>query len=385
MARPITYSKGIRREVMLALGNTAVLPKKSIKHLPCNAEMISRKLSIMQKEGVVGRYKNVYYQARALNEREEYYREMPVGYWEYAEKYIEPARSRIWNGPVEYDRIVKEADTQLFVRSSGIDAYLEEKPPIKEVGMIRRGCAFYNSREIKQFAPKNEHRKYDGSRINGCLIGESGIYPIYNIGSETIEWYKATEERMKILFNRLGANMYRPMNVFADIILYSNPDKITNILNKGMHLRNNVRYKYLQVDFLYEQMLAVPENESGKLLLKIISTEGWENRILDDFIQREQQSRYQTVSVACDGIETTDSGNTYILLFCIPDLNKLSLFSNRARMENDKERFKVYCFEEQVGVIAKELGGYAHIYTVNLKEYYEQYMKDYNEYRKSFE
>lgn len=363
---------------MLLLHNVGALPRQTIKMLPWRTDMMLRKMRSLVKEGVLVNNKDIY----IINIRDEnkwYYEELPDGYKDYYEKYLAPNRKRVSGTEVERDKITKDVEAYIMAYSSGLASMMHEKKDISSARnkIVRGDRGYYTSREIKILSSKTEHSKYDGSRLNGCIIGESGMYPVYNIGSGALLWNKATEGKLKIFLTNIGRKLYvSKMDITTKIIMYRNISALEHLLKN----RREGNAKYLSVDFLYEYMLAIPFTDEGKILLDMISREGWRERILSDFIPTEQQSRYKGVSVACDGIEETETGNCYILLYCIPDINKLKLFSERANLENDKSKFKVLCFEDQLPFIAKRLGNAAQIYSIDIKEYYKLFIQEYNNY-----
>ena len=81
-----------------------------------------------------------------------------------------------------------------------------------------------------------------------------------------------------------------------------------------------------------------------------MKTRGWKKNILTSVLQGH--TKPQTV-IPCDAI---DNG-CHELVFCIPDIERLARFIRIAKQKNDKQMFRIYCFEWQRKMIEEALDG----------------------------
>ena len=93
---------------------------------------------------------------------------------------------------------------------------------------------------------------------------------------------------------------------------------------------------------------------------------GWRNELRRNFLEGMELN--PRGSVPCDAMD----GETYIDLFCIPDIQKLKVFIKRAQYENDPTKYIIYCFDYQTEFVKKFAGDTVQIYDTPIKDYIVQ-------------
>ena len=121
-------------------------------------------------------------------------------------------------------------------------------------------------------------------------------------------------------------------------------------------------------------MYAIPEDRNGVLLLRMMTQAGWRKKILDSIISEEAQRASSKINIDCDGYD--EEKGIYQLIFCIPDLAKLKNYIKRAQIEDEKNKFRIYCYTHQLPVIAAIAGEYVQVSKVDIEKYYERYFKE---------
>lgn len=377
MSNKISYMRGIRRDIVKLLYQQGYIYSKALPLLRDNPRITQRKLRQMEKEGVINiqKEKGMITLKNYITNRVQYESCMPEGYEEYYRN-VASQEKKYLSDDKALSRAKKSSETYIFAYGSGIPVAFDEKPLLTQEGcMIKKeDVAYYTSKEIKQcVAYMEESNKLDAGRINGCMVSPGGIYPIYNIGYRTIEWRKLDEEKIKIHIKRtINDRSEIKGTVNSCILLHKRSNVIHQILHK--RVQKNGDKQTICIDFMYEHMYILPLSRQGQMMMEIMSTEGWKKQLLDDFIPKEKQSENRNLTIACDGVEEKDGHVSYILLFAIPDINRLKLFLSRAQMDNDKSKYKVYCFTHQYDIVVRELEDYAEIFGLDIEEYYKQYM-----------
>ena len=382
-----SYKHGIRRQVMKYIYNFGWMPDKATtlfrEH---ESRIVQRKIKIMEQEGILKQNKQM--QMTVFNEypakRQIYEKDMPKGYAEYYENVASLNKKDAYHSKQRKRKVDKDIESQIMMDNAKVRSLYGEKPLIlnKESLIDLSIPTYYNSKELKMYCKNKESvKKYNATRMNGCMFSAGGIYPTYHVGNRIMEWKKVTEENIKRHIRWVAeSKCNKDVEISSCIMLYSGEKVLSDILHCSVvKQKDNKTRQLMMIDFMYEHMYALPLSVKGEQMIEIMSTDGWKQRMLDDFIARENQAQYKNLTVACDGMESENGENVYTLLYCIPDLNKLKLFQSRAEIVENKKQFKVICFKHQIYLVAKELGNYAEIYTVDIEDYYKQYMQEIEE------
>ena len=83
----------------------------------------------------------------------------------------------------------------------------------------------------------------------------------------------------------------------------------------------------------------------------------------------EEMQDTSYVNYVCDHYDKESKVGT--LVFCIPDIVRLKKFLETAKLQNDRKKFRIICFDYQKEFVKKVIGYNAQIYTTSFEEYYK--------------
>lgn len=386
------YKKGKRIEIIKALYATGSLPYRSLRLYEWNPVITQRVVHDMAKEGIVkivrtesGKQINL---GKWNDLKEDYMDYLPTAYLEYYDKELQNEVRKALNDRIRGDRLQKNGEVILIMHESGIGSFPDEKKEIRrrDVGITGKDKMYFTSKEIKGVLPfeiivekENEvTKKIRNSRMHGFMVSPGGMYAVYNIGMHLIEWERYGECNMERHLERvLGCKMdgYSQKKVGArpsidcllfatDVMMFAKVILNENTKNRTMTLLN--------IDYAYEDMYGLPLNHDGKRMLTIMGTDGWKERMEQRMLPDANEGSGRSYSVACDRY----MNGTYILLFAIPNITRLKQFLKRAVLENDRDKFHIYCFTYQIPLITYLAQGYVTIQTYDLSAYYQIEVED---------
>lgn len=386
----INYAIGYKNEILQLLHICGVIPYRSLRLLSANYRMYQRAIIDMKNAGVVivdkrGGEKNV----RLLNHRwrrAEYENFIPEEYMKYYEQTAVGVISDLSSGSKNKTtpgRILKNSATQIMMYACGIEIS-PDKRDLRNEMLEDDDLIYYNSNEIKQiesYHDKVTHEKKEGeynkklinSRINGVLISPGGVYAIYNIGNSLIEWKRFGEVKMAAYIAGLIRHKSISdisINEPKEAIVIARTDSLYTKICLGSYNKNS-KTILMNIDYAYDRLYAVPESRNGIIMLKMMIKNGWQRKILDSILSKEEQLAQNIVSVECDGYDV--SAGIYKLVFCIPNLQKLKSFTTRAELASERDRFYIYCFDYQTKLITDVAGTNVKILKTNIEKFYNDY------------
>ena len=384
------YKKGYKNEIIQLLHIVAVIPYRSLRLLSDNCRMYQRAVREMAEDKTVivdkrGGEKNI----RLLDyssRRVEYEKYVPKGYAEYYEKTasekIKALSDNINKSASE--RVMKNSATQIMMYACGIEIGPDKRDLRCEM-LEDSDLAFYSSNELKQIESYRDTvtyqnkqgektKKLSNSRISGLLTSPGGIYAVYNIGESLIEWKKFGEVKMSAYITQLiskkslsEVKIDEPKNA---VVIARDESLFVKICNESY--RKNEKAIILNMEYAYDRLYIVPEDQNGILLVKMMITSGWRGKILNMILRKEEQMNAAEVSVDCDGYDTEN--NICKLVFLIPNLIKLKAFITRALLETDKTRtYQIYCYSFQAKMISELAGNYVKILSIDIVKFFDQY------------
>lgn len=386
------YKKGKRIELLKAVYATGSLPYRSLRLYDWQVRITQRVVHEMVDERLLkivktetGKQINL---VKWDDKKADYMDYLPIEYLEYYESELKEEVRQSVSVRTRGERLQKSAELILIMHESGIGSYPDEKVSIRksEVRITHATKMYFTSREIRGVMPyhtkverdKDGKRKVGGSRMHGLMVSPGGVYAVYNIGSHLIEWERYGETNMarhidRVLDWRMDGYLERKekdktevecMLFAADVAMFERV-----ILNENKKRRTMT---LLNIDYAYENMYGLPLNHDGKRMLAIMSSKGWQERMRIRMLPEETGMDSLSYTVACDAYV----GGKYILLFCIPNINKLKMFLKRAAVENNKDKFHIYCFTYQVSLVVSLAGGYTTIHSYGLPQYYDIELKE---------
>lgn len=376
------YKKGKRIEIIKAVYACGCLPYRCLRLYPWKIKITQAAVLAMAKEGLLEIKKTK--AGKQINLKNwndaslEYMDYLPSSFLINFEKEMKEEVRKSFYDFSRGERLHKNAEIILMMHESGIKSYPNEKKDIREknVWINNADKMYFTSMEIKAVKPykvetgmdKDGVKKIIGSRLNGMLATPGGDYGVYNVGNRLIEWERYGESKMAQHLQRVLSEKrknYEKKDV--ECLLLASDEKL---FIRVIENENDKQYKkkkiLLNIDYAYESMYGLPIDHNGEKMLAIISSAGWKERMKERMMPEGAESR-AAYSVACDGC----INDIYILLFCIPDIAKLKMFYKRAKLENDKKKFEIYCFTYQIPMLAALVGDCVTLRSIELEEYYK--------------
>lgn len=384
------YKKGYKNEIIQLIYLCGLVPYRSLRLLADHPQLYQRAVKDLTEEKILtddkkGGERNIRLQDRR-KKKEEYEPYIPSEYIEYYEEETRLVLRRL--GENDYTSAKKEirnSDTKVMMYAAGIDISPDKKD--LETEMIEKDdCGYYGSTEFKsvigyQATVTNESRnkkeisqKILNSRVNGLLISPGGTYAVYNIGKELIEWRRKGELKMassiSALMRSISAEKYSVTTKKECIIIAQTHTQYIHICNNTNEKRP-YKINHINIDYTYDRVYAVPDNRDGVKLLAIMKRRNWKEIILDSILTKEERRNALNTNIDCDGYDSETELSK--LIFCIPDLVKLKNFVKRALIEDDRDKFKVYCFTNQLPLITGFASNSVQITCVEFDKYIERY------------
>lgn len=374
------YRKGKRIEIIKAVYACGCLPYKSLHLYPWKPKLTQRTVLAMGREGLLEIKKTK--AGKQINLKNwndasaEYMSYLPSVYL----RHYEEIKEEVFRSPNDFskgDRLHKNAEVILMMHESGIGSYPDERKDVrkKDVWISSGDKMYFTSWEIKNVKPykaeagmdKDGVKKIVGTRLRGLLVSPGGDYGVYNLGNRLIEWERYGESKMARHLQRVleeKRENYEKKDVEC-LLLASDEMLFMRVIEN----ENSKRYKrgkiLLNIDYAYENMYGLPINHDGEKMLAIMSSAGWKGRMIERLMPEGMENR-AAYSVTCDGY----INGVFILLFCIPNITRLKMFYRRAKLENDKKKFEIYCFTYQIPMLAALTGDCVTLRSIELEEYY---------------
>lgn len=400
MNKGTNYRKGKKNEILKLLHMCGALPYKGVHYLDGSPRLTMRRIREMEQAGIVevyprGKTKKAgvsrevietpihFYLKNYREKNKEYSEYLPVGYKEHyvyiASKYTTFCKT----DKERRDRILKNADVYMMMYGAGIRTLNEDKECLAKTNCLINldEGYYYTSREIKEslgYELGKSNNEVKHTRIMGCYMSPGGIYGVYNIGERLIEWSRYGELKMKGYLERVIRVKIKTQEPFETIdgAILAVKDMLfcEKIINNEYAEDKRAREGriYLNIDYAYKQLYGVPSNVIGQKILKIMGVQNWKAKMHRMIIKEdERKENGKHYSINCDGYKD----GVYVLMFCDGDLVKLKQYIKRAELEEDKTKFKIYCFDYQVPLIVK-IGGYSsEIFKVDFELFYERFME----------
>lgn len=380
------YKKGYKNELIQLIYLCGIVPYRALRLLAEEPRMYQRAAREMEKEGLVvidskGGEKNLRLQENWRENRDKYEEYIPCEYVKYHDDVTKniPKMLGMKSSYSIAKREICNGNTKIMMYVAGIAI----GPDRVEIGSEEELNGYYMSQEIKgtgwyvkttnkEFGQnKDSMRNYANTRINGMLASSSTgkKYAVYNIGNRVIEWNRKGEVRIAACIKALGRETWDK----EAIIIARNYKQYIRIINNTNEKGAGKRI-LINIDYTYDHIYAVPEDSNGVKLLRIINTQNWKKRIINSVCSEEEQEAAMHTSIDCDGYN--EENNIHNLVFCVPDLVKLKNFVKRAQIEDDRSRYRIYCYDFQAPLIQELSAGAVKISVVGIDKYINQYFHE---------
>ena len=272
---------------------------------------------------------------------------------------------------MQQDKFYNDVAAKLFSQIAGIET--ESVPELNEREIDSDSAAYYDSAKVKRLgsfrADLSESKKLMNSRINGLVISPGGVYSVYNTGKTVPEWKKDGETKMASSIQALiGRSMreYSATSYDKEAVIISKKDSNFVRIMQGEGRKGKFRRTLMNIDTAYERMYAIPYTHDGVKLFKIMQQDGWQGNVKTQILSAEEIEESNYVSVACDGYDRREG--IYKLVFCIPNMSKLKAFSKRAGIEENRDKYHVYCYKSQLPIVAPMIGDNAKVFAIDIDD-----------------
>lgn len=387
------YKKGNRIEILKALYSGGALPYRALRLLNGTERLNQRLIRVMEKEGYVEICKDnrsgkkIFLPSAWREHYSNEYGDYMSEHYElnYMELEVEMGKAKSEKEETRAERYIRCGEICLLMHMAGIGSYPDEKKVLGiSTCVLEIGDAMYFSGlEVKRAASYVSDVFYvDGikqvinTRLHGLVISPGGDYAIYNIGRRLLEWEQYGETKMSkaitdVLYRETDGKRKRQGPIReTECILFGEDDLIFSKVVTS-DISRNKSLTLMNIEYAYNEIYGLPTNKNGIKMMRIMKEEKWKQKMkhyLLEGIDTREESRY---GIVCDGVKDE---NTYILLFCIPNLQKLKMFLKRAYRENNKTKFEIYCFSYQIPLLVMLAVNVATIRSVELDDYIKQYI-----------
>lgn len=397
MNEKANYGKGRRRELTKQMMSYGMVLYRSLRYLDeTDKKMSQRILREMERENTVRFAKDpkiVYLKNPTANKK--LMDAMPEGYG-YQNMLSAQKRNRALVSSCEESyriRLYKTVDTLMFMSAAGVLTLPDKKPvirkmitkemqeidkddiePYKEkkedepITIDAKGSYYYTSTDYKSITGYvdligSSSKKVIGSRSLGCMLSGGNVYVVYHVGQNLIEWKQRGEERMAHHLAQLFSKIYEPYIGQTDVVV----DRAIVLAEDDFvfqQIIENESSTLMNIDYTYQKMYGVTLDISGRRLLEKMKDSNFENRIMASILDDGEIHDSNMTRTACDGYNKETK--VYSMVFCSPDICKLKHFIKAAYRDNDKKKYRIYCYTHQLPLIISLAGEYAEIYSMDI-------------------
>lgn len=367
------YFEGKRKEIVRLILNNGCIPLQDLDLVTDNTATFRQQIYIMINEGVLykERKNHLYYVTfkdfgvngslltEGFNENDPL-----LKYYKYFGS--DDSHFLISGSHQHKRRRMYNAEVGIFMEAAGLASQIGQKPNLYKSSLPRDCNAYFNSREVKGVDTYSISMDKDTQQLigktynNGIIVTPGGTYAVINTGDSFLQ-FDAGETKFKNYVEHLAATKSLP-KYNGCILLTRNYDAQYNYLTAET---NNWQAKLNNLLFGYEKVYAVNIDREGINFIKLLSFSDWDNKLMSDFLAGKPRNPNSIVE--CDG----QDDEAYYLLYCKPDLMKLKQFVTAAKSVDEKDKFRIICFDEQKDLLLRYTEDSCRIFTTPLKEYME--------------
>lgn len=325
---------------------------------------IQKMMTDLIKEGKIEKYKigtnkSVY----CLKDYEKYideYREnMKEGYVEdflefgkkdiYFIKIKSPDKKNNKTNESRIRKIISDSEILIFMHIINLKSYINEKPYLAQLSPENnKGMFYYSGKEIKRFLDykdeveiKDNIKKIGTTRLNGIILAPSNNYMIYNFQDKIKLWHVTGEYKIKQEISKKIIPNYNNKDIQNGIIFGYNLNTFSDLITQENKIPG---INYEIIDRLFKHLYIFTYDNIATEHIKIILSPTRTKKI-KEIIFGEIHLPYNKESPFCDNYNPQEL--TYDLAFCIPDIIKLRKFIIQARLEGNRNKYTIYCFDYQ--------------------------------------
>lgn len=339
----------------------------------------------LRKEGVVEKshneevFENLNLQTYNDNLEEFFYDNIPDDNIEFFSKYGENdiKRAKYNKGKLigNSRRIIRNGEAIAMMCASGIPTLPDEKKYVVKDKTLTDNV-YYQSREIKRYTgyaddvenESDEERTVIATRINGALLSAGGNYNIYHLGKDITTWSTQGEYKFKNFLQNMLTNYINKTSCMVDNALLYVYDLMTFL--KVVNPSKNVQSRYDALNMTYDNLYVLPFDKNGRDMTKIMAESDWQIRMYE-MIMEEKYEDTSRLDFVCDYYD----GEVYTFIFCVPNLSRYLDFVRKVKFVNDKDKFRVVCFDYQVDFVTASVGKYAKVLKADFKDFVDDWFR----------
>lgn len=193
---------------------------------------------------------------------------------------------------------------------------------------------FYTSRIIKDILNESGTKRIMLSKANGILCAGGNVYPSYFVQEGTAAYSKTHEEQMRFLAKDIHRNAYGEQSEKRFAAFHPNGHAIYVVRDEACipELIQKKKRKYMTPGAVYGDYYILPCDSRGRFVINILSTPGWETKVLDTLYYDEELTLDKLSDGEIDGVPSWEfmtcnfkkidyilrSGSRHIHLICYP-------------------------------------------------------------------
>ena len=371
------YHEGKRRLIVRELLNNVCIPTRDFPLLADNPVTFCRQIYIMKSEGILRRVCDNGIQFYVFDNYSDHIDDIKNAATpnEKLIKYYEVFGVNERHIAVTYDRmsknrIVRNAETSIFCETCGIETEIGNKPTLYGSNLPPEAKVFFNSRELKNANDYTVEKNKDTGQligktfVNGLIVSPGGTYLVIDCYDWLLE-FDYGEFKINSYIEALVAEKKLP-EYKGVILLFDSYDTQYEYLTSERV--RYVRKKKAQIPWIknwtclvecYPKVYGINLNKEGQRMLRMMTEKDWDKKSHYSFLS--DKPRRENCPVECDG----QDDDSYYLNFCVPDIKKLRTFVNVAKLYNDKNQFKIICYEWQKDFVLKVSAGSCRIFVTS--------------------
>jgi hypothetical protein len=243
----------------------------------------------------------------------------------------------------------------------------------------RRGTEYFTSRVVKRFDKGTYNLRINLSRFYGVVISDGGIYPVYYIGQELVEWEPGAEQSLNVHMPNIAERsrgrsysekMFEKYKNGAGIFLV----KDYRIIEELMRSTKQAKKKSTMIDPLkiYSNAFVIPiDRKKSEPVLRLLAIDEWQDysrRIIFTIEERERAKEKNAKQSMAEAV-LDDGSYSWEMISC--DISKLKLISSQ-QIENG---VTIICYPWQEEVIQRVMQGKVKTETVDPEAIMKKIMK----------
>lgn len=224
--------------------------------------------------------------------------------------------------------------------------------------------SLYLARDLKKINA-SEQNKTMFTRTVGALFYPGGCYAIYNTRSSIMKWSGMGEFKSRLSLQEI-ARLNAGIETVDSAVLMGESEMtaMDTLLESERTHRPEFRF-----DSIYQHVHFVPLNEFGASLLRLLTIENWNNRLMDLLFDADVRS-YGRGTLEYDAY----IDGKYVLSHLDGDLARLIRFREAIRIQNGV--FEVLCFPEQMQLLREYLPPEVTLKVISLNAVLDQFHRE---------